>query len=209
MVSGDAVELGEVQLQIGALFEVSAHGGPVSSNPTGDPRGLELAIDLTRIELRHLTADDWRLWRDVRLRALAEAPHAFGSTLAAWQGGDELEPRWRSRLTEVPTNVVALVGGDAAGQASGTALDEHGRIDLISMWVDPRHRGTGIGLALIEEIVADAGRRGARAVALSVKVDNDRARARYRRAGFVETDEAPHEPDELRMERGVRPQLAG
>lgn len=161
-----------------------------------------------QVELRHLTADDWRLWRTVRLRALAEAPHAFGSKLADWQGGDELEPRWRQRLTEVPTNVVALVDGQPAGQVSGTAPGTDGRVDLISMWVDPSQRGTGLSGALIGEIVAYARGIGAPAVALSVKVANEPARRRYRREGFVETGEPPHEVDELRMERALA-QVAG
>lgn len=29
------------------------------------------------MELRTLTPDDWRVWREVRIRALAEAPYAF------------------------------------------------------------------------------------------------------------------------------------
>jgi hypothetical protein len=54
---------------------------------------------LIMLELRTLESDDWRLWRELRLGALAEAPHAFGSTLAEWQGPGDREERWRSRLS--------------------------------------------------------------------------------------------------------------
>src|SRR5882762_3516310 len=97
-------------------------------------------------ELRRITAEEWQLWRDVRLRALADAPYAFGSTLAYWQE-EGREERWRSRLTEVPLNVLAVAGDSPLGQVSGTAVDSEGRVELISMWVDPSARGVGVGEA--------------------------------------------------------------
>lgn len=51
------------------------------------------------IELRVLTPDHWPAWRELRLAALAEAPYAFGSRLADWQGDRDREQRWRDRLT--------------------------------------------------------------------------------------------------------------
>ncbi|MFD0888199.1 GNAT family N-acetyltransferase, partial [Streptosporangium algeriense] len=68
------------------------------------------------IELRVLGADDWPLWRELRLAALAEAPAAFGAKLADWQGEGDREDRWRGRL-EIPGshNVVAVLDGVPAG----------------------------------------------------------------------------------------------
>ena len=61
------------------------------------------------IALRTLTADDWQLWRELRLEALREAPYAYGSTLAQWQGAGDTEQRWRYRLDSVQFNVVAYL----------------------------------------------------------------------------------------------------
>ena len=48
------------------------------------------------VRVRRVTPDEWPLWRGLRLRALAEAPHAFSSRLVDWQGA--AEDRWRARL---------------------------------------------------------------------------------------------------------------
>jgi hypothetical protein len=41
--------------------------------------------------------EDWEAIRDVRLRALLDAPDAFGSTYKAERG--KAEPEWRSWVT--------------------------------------------------------------------------------------------------------------
>jgi hypothetical protein len=38
------------------------------------------------IEIDVLTEDEWPVWRELRLAALADAAYAFGSTLSAWHG---------------------------------------------------------------------------------------------------------------------------
>lgn len=101
------------------------------------------------IELRVLEPDEWQLWREVRRRALAEAPQAFGSTLESWSGNGDTEGRWRARLSEVPFNVVAVVEDIAVGQASGTAVGDDGQSEVISMWLAPQARGTGAAEALL------------------------------------------------------------
>jgi len=57
------------------------------------------------IETIVLDPDDWQLWRELRLAALAEAPDAFGSTLAEWSGAGDTEQRWRTRLHGVALNL--------------------------------------------------------------------------------------------------------
>lgn len=158
---------------------------------------------MTRVELCRLTEDEWALWRDVRLRALADAPDAFGATLADWQGDGDVEERWRVRLVDVPLNVVASVDGSAVGQVSGTAPDERGRCELVSMWVDVSVRGTGVGEALVDEVIAWAGSVGGVAVVLSVRESNTRAVELYARAGFVPIDEPAEGRCDLRMQRDL------
>ncbi len=140
------------------------------------------------LELLILGPDDWALWRRLRLEALAEAPYAFGSTLADWQGDGDREERWRSRLAgSGARNLVAVLDGLPAGMASGVPSDRSDCADLISMWVSPAARGRGVGDALIEAIGQWAVESGFRTLLLSVMAGNDAAIALYRRNGFLDT----------------------
>ena len=158
------------------------------------------------IELRELTPIGWRMWRDLRLAALAEAPAAFGSRLADWQGAGE--ERWRARLA-IPgsVNFVAVLDGEPAGMASGVP-GEGGTPELISMWVSPAARGKGIGDRLVLAVARWAQQQGATALRLAVAEDNQRAAVLYRRHGFADTGElAGPLPDGERMERVMRKEL--
>ncbi len=139
------------------------------------------------LTLRVLTADDWPVWRDVRLAALAEAPHAFRSRLADWQEGDE--ERWRARF-DMPDsyNVVVLLDGRPVGMASGIPGDD-GVGELRSVWVSPEARGHGAGDQLIAAVQDWAVRSCRPALKLAVIAGNEPAVALYRRNGFVATDE--------------------
>ncbi|MEU3270990.1 GNAT family N-acetyltransferase [Saccharomonospora sp. NPDC006951] len=143
------------------------------------------------LELRAVNSDDWPLWRELRLAALAEAPYAFGSTLAQWQGEGDREDRWRARL-EIPGahNVVAVTDGIPAGMASGVPAEDAGdHVELISMWVSPPARGKGVGDSLIREVERWAIEQGATSLRLAVMPDNVRATALYERHGFFCTGE--------------------
>ena len=135
----------------------------------------------TALEIIALSADDWAAFRDVRLRALADAPEAFGSRLADW--ADAPEERWRARLDAVELNLLARSGGKHVGMASGAVDGDDA--ELISMWVDPTVRGHGVADALSAAVVGWADNAG-RTTYLMVRSDNARAIAAYKRAGFVD-----------------------
>jgi ribosomal protein S18 acetylase RimI-like enzyme len=157
------------------------------------------------IELQLLTPDDWSVWRSQRLSALAESPAAFGSRLADWRGEGDREDRWRARLSIAGSrNVVAKLGGELAGMASGVPFPVRPdgsspragvEIELISMWVAPSVRGHGVADVLIQDLVTWAASLGAPAVRLSVRETNARAIAFYRRHRFVATSERATDED--------------
>ena len=76
------------------------------------------------------------MWREMRLAALEEAPHAFGSRLSDWANAEE--ERWRARLEIAGSyNVVAVMDGHPVGMCSGVPTEDDGVVALISMWVAP------------------------------------------------------------------------
>ena len=73
-------------------------------------------------------------------------------------------------------------GSEAAGFAlSRGAADEE---ELLLIAVDPRHRGRGIGTALMTRFIAEAGARGAERLFLEMREGNP-AESLYRRHGFA------------------------
>jgi RimJ/RimL family protein N-acetyltransferase len=154
------------------------------------------------VELRELSADDWPVWRELRLAALAEAPYAFGSRLADWQGDGDREERWRQRLGASGSyHVVALLDARPVGMAGGIPTADEDVAELISMWVAPDARGHGVGDRLVAAVQRWASRVGATRLRLSVAEGNDAARALYERCGFRPTGEPPgFMPDGVRRE---------
>jgi len=138
------------------------------------------------ITVRRLGPDDWAVWRDIRLAALADAPHAFGSSLARER--DLTEADWRGRLA--PGNgvtVVALLGERVVGTAGGYTPPGADSVLLIAMWTHPDARGHGAGGVLVDEILAWARENGWSEVRLRVADGNDAARRLFVRHGFRPT----------------------
>ena len=132
--------------------------------------------------------DEWRAYRDLRLRALAESPDAFGSTLEAERTRPDGD--WARRLevaahapTELP--LVARAGQQAVGLAWARIPEGEPEVaHLFQVWVAPEHRGRGVGQLLLEAVLAWARTAGVRELALDVTRGDTPAVRLYARAGF-------------------------
>ncbi|QZY28188.1 GNAT family N-acetyltransferase [Nocardioides coralli] len=151
-------------------------------------------------ELVEIGEDDWREFRELRLEALADSPAAFGSRHEDWV--DASEERWRDRIRTVPFNVIARQATTPVGMASGSFAGAE--VQLISMYVAPSARGTGLARLLLDRVVAWASTQG-RGTFLMVRTGNEAAIRAYQRAGFVDegvpVDWPADEPPENRMVR--------
>jgi len=79
--------------------------------------------------------------------------------------------------------LVALDGGSVVGYAGLSVTGAEAWIQNIAVRGDRQHRG--IGRSLLEALLVEADRRGARPVLLEVAVDNAKAQRLYDRYGFA------------------------
>jgi ribosomal protein S18 acetylase RimI-like enzyme len=141
-------------------------------------------------ELVVATDTDWPRLREIRLRALADAPDAFGSTLERERGYDEGEwLGWIRGWNDATTNHVVVA--TEAERWVGLAVGSHAVGDRVAhvyaMWVEPAARGRGLGRELVESVAAWALERGADELELGVTDGNAGASALYRATGFTDT----------------------
>lgn len=147
--------------------------------------------------------------RDIRLRALQEAPSAFGSTYAKEVRWSDSTWRQKAAAWSGPGafGVLAQDGEDVCGIAGCRFVaEEPQKAQLLSVWIAPSHRGRGLAGRLVERVVDWAWRHGATSVVLTVTSNNGPAIGLYRRLGFVDTGRLlPYANDpklhELVMER--------
>jgi len=130
-----------------------------------------------------LTAGDGPRLRAIRLRALTDAPDAFGSTLAEAQAWDDT--RWERQVEALPTFVWSEGGADLGMVRCAPHDGDPEAGYLISLWVAPEARRRGVGAALVDAVVAWATDRGLRRLVLDVGAHNGAAQALYERLGFA------------------------
>jgi hypothetical protein len=101
---------------------------------------------MTEITVRVLDESDWSLYRDVRLRALAESPGSFTATMA--EEADRDEQFWRERMTR-SHRLLAERGPAPQGIVSlGPYEHEPSAGEVFGLYVLPQARGTGVSWRL-------------------------------------------------------------
>lgn len=143
---------------------------------------------MAKVVVRAVDADGWQTMRDVRLAALQDAPHAFGSSYQREVSFTEED--WLSRISR-GVNYLAYVDEAGPGPAGivGAFEPQPGVAELVSMWVHPRARGHGVADALIGIVLQWARAEGHHRVHLWVTETNHPARRLYERFGFAVTGE--------------------
>ena len=136
---------------------------------------------------RACRGDEPRL-RDLRLRALVDAPEAFAATYD--EDADRPPAHWTRLASDADVAVfVAVEADDWVGMAGGRWFDrERGIVQLWGMWVVPALRRGGLGTRLVSEVEAWARSAGAHRLRVGV-IDGLRLQAFYERLGFELTGE--------------------
>jgi ribosomal protein S18 acetylase RimI-like enzyme len=163
------------------------------------------------IVIETITLQNLALFKSIRLRALQEDPHAFGSTYA--KESAFTDSQWVGRLDRWNgvrgAGFIALDDGSPCGLA-GTLLDEKDptRAELVSMWTAPSHRQTGVGRLLVDHIANWIAARNVSTLLLMVTSNNASAIRFYEKLGFARTGRTepyPNDPavEEYEMSRPI------
>ncbi|MDA0352255.1 MAG: GNAT family N-acetyltransferase [Chloroflexi bacterium] len=149
---------------------------------------------LAQPAIRRIRPDDAEAWRSVRLRALQEAPTAFGSTYE--ETGRRVPEEWTTRAAASAAGAESAIfladdGRDPIGLVGGYRPTEAGADprtrELISMWVAPQWRGTRLAARLVTSVLDWSAVHDAERVDLWVTETNERAISLYRRQAFAPT----------------------
>lgn len=158
--------------------------------------------------LKLLDADDFEIFKRIRLEALRAAPEAFASSAAEWeQLADE---EWRRRLTNnlvvvsfrrgEPVGIMGLMRQPASKMAH--------RATIVMVYLRGSERGGGHAVKMLNLLLDHARALGIRQVELAVSAENPAAIRFYQREGFHEIGCIPagflhegREIDEIMMAR--------
>jgi ribosomal protein S18 acetylase RimI-like enzyme len=156
--------------------------------------------------IRTLHPDDWSVYRDLRLRALAEAPYAFCSTYA--EESRRTDEAWAARLA-APALGAHRQAWPFVAELDGTPVGlswvkmEGVTASLYQVWVAPEARGRGIGAALLDAAITWARARRAQALHLGVTAGDGAAARLYRRTGFVDVGAPEPRPGTALFEQAM------
>ena len=135
-----------------------------------------------------LGPDDWVRKRELRLRALREAPAAFASTYERERHYTELD--W----CDWPRDGIFFAAGTPEPHSIACGwlpIRQPDVANLISMWVAPEQRGRRVAAALIDAVVDWARVQDRDHLELEVAAGNEAARRAYERYGFAATSKEP------------------
>ncbi|MEV0032220.1 GNAT family N-acetyltransferase [Nocardia sp. NPDC050793] len=157
-------------------------------------------MDIESVRIHQLGPDEWHRFRRIRLLALAEAPYAFASTLAWAQVRTDQD--WRDLLA-ARTQFLATAGNHDLGTVG--VVTENSGAHLISMWVAPEARGTGVADLLVRSVIDWSTAAGHPGIHLEVSDSNAAAERLYHRHGFRRTGvSGAISPEDPRLEFEMR-----
>lgn len=161
---------------------------------------------------RRVAPGDGDRMRAVRLQMLADTPIAFIET--AESAANHPDEHWEQRVVErsagCKRSLFVVERDDIfVATAGGFGSDSDDSTVVVSVYIAPEHRGTGILESLVDAVAAWSIECGRESLTLEVASENPRAIAAYRRLGFTMTGaEHPHplypEITELTMARPAR-----
>ncbi|MEM7362487.1 MAG: GNAT family N-acetyltransferase [Pseudomonadota bacterium] len=159
-----------------------------------------------RFSVRPFTADEWQVYKSVRLEALRDSPDAFATTYAESVGRDDNQ--WRERLKVATSEaskqlpLAVFEGERVVGQCWVIQEeDDSSRANVIQMWVAPAFRGLGLSRRLLLATIEWATQNSVEVMTLGVTQGETPARRLYESVGFQTIGSEPlREGSSLRVD---------
>ena len=145
------------------------------------------------VSIRLMLPHEWHLHREVRLQALLDAPHAFGSSYEAEAKRSNYE--WQQVIeTALASGKNHVYLAESDGVVCGLvwcklSAVEAGLAEIFQMWVNSKHRGMRVGEKLLQAAIACARNHRIERISLEVTATNYAAAAFYQSQGFQLMDE--------------------
>jgi RimJ/RimL family protein N-acetyltransferase len=136
------------------------------------------------IEIVTASSNDAKRLRDLRLRALADAPYAFGADYKV--ESEKLIEYWQDYLKNTDWCFAVIDGVDIGLLAVDKAdADRNSDCWMASWWLEEAYRGQGIPKLMLEWFDKLCIAKGWNKQGLGVWPENERAIAAYMKLGFV------------------------
>ena len=186
------------ELAASVLAPLSAEQRERLTRAQADVRRL-LAVSMVSVDLESPASDDARWCLSHYFAELAERFEEHfdpGRTLPA-DAADLVPPSGAF--------LIARLGGEPAG-CGGLKTHSAGVGEIVRMWVDPAHRGLGIGARILDALEAQAAELRHRRVRLYTNRSLDEAKAMYASRGY---EEIPRYNDDPYANHWFEKRLAG
>lgn len=157
------------------------------------------------LEANRIEASQGRLLKELRCRALLDAPHAFSATLeeAQRRTDEEWETSARHLASDArSTTFIAYNGETPCGMMGCHLLNNNDKVsNLVAVWVAPECRRMRVGHALLEAIKQWSGKQGAKVLSAWVAEKNTGAIAFYLSLGFQATQQRQSFPPDASQQQ--------
>ena len=140
--------------------------------------------------IRKLDEDDWRIYKEIRLKALKSDPFVFGSNFETESKWSEAE--WRSPLQKADVAIFTLFEkGDPIG-ITGVSVDRNDKSKqtgiLWGSWLEPAARGKGLSKMFYEARINWAiGHSTIKRLIISHRASNLSSKFANQKFGFIPT----------------------
>jgi len=139
--------------------------------------------------VRSGTEDEWKMWKELRLRALQDSPESFGEKYA--DAAKKTDDDWKQKMAEVAGSdagdtLFAIVDNHVVGMMYVFIRPEQNDTGGIGgLWVTPEARQKGIGKDLIRAALGWLTKKDIKRVSFWNNKSNPASSQFYERLGFI------------------------